>query len=141
MLELIGNNFTVVGIQSLFDAMHSSGTLNSVHDANHDLFGEFKLNEFDDPVDNRITKLLSMIFICKCNLDDEVLPPELVPRFLVLLQAGRRINNSEFNPFNTLFWFICNGFMSLLNTRKHKVWKCSRDYQRHYKTLHDLSME
>ncbi len=57
-LELIGNDFTAVGYQSLFDAMRGSGTLNSIH-ANHvcsiDLFGEFELNEFDDPVDNRIT--------------------------------------------------------------------------------------
>ena len=85
-----------------------------------DLFGEFELNEFDDPVDNRITKLLSTIFICKGNLDDEV-PPELVPRFLVLLQGGRINNNSEFDPFNTLFRFVRDGFMSLLNTRKYKV--------------------
>ena len=37
-LELIGNDFTAVGYQSLFDAVRGSGTLNSIHDANHVLF-------------------------------------------------------------------------------------------------------
>jgi hypothetical protein len=90
-LELRENEFTEVGYETLFVAMRGKEMLNVVCNANHacqiDLFLALDINEFDDAKNNRIAKILHTIFVCKGCLEDE-LPSELLPRFLVLLQAG-----------------------------------------------------
>ena len=125
-LELIGNNFTEDGWWSLHDVVRGKGTFNDVYDANHvcfiDLFYDRALNELDDPVDNRIEKLLSSVFVCPYL--DELVPPELMPRFLVLLQAGGRYESTTFDPLNTVFRFVREEFMLLFNTRKYKICEC-----------------
>ena len=142
-LEMIGNDFTEAGYRALFDVVRGQGTFNDVYDANHicfiDLLANRGINEFDDPVDNMIAKLLSTVFLCP-DLDAEI-PPELMPRFLVLLQAGGRNDSTAFDPLNTVFRFVREEFMLLFNTRKYKICECCGGYQDCFETFEDVITE
>ncbi len=103
-LELIGNDFTRVGIASLANAIYGSG-LNEIHDSNHvcsiDLFPDQNLNEFEVQKDNILNKLVGIVL--KVQYLHAVVPQKLVPRFIDLLQKGGSFYHSKFDPFSTVF--------------------------------------
>ena len=113
VLELWGNDITDVGAESLLNAIHGNGNnFNDVYDSNHvcaiGLLGACNPNKFTDPNDNMIAKLLGAILRYLRHLDD-VVPRKLLPRLLVLLQKGGRLEHSKIDPFDAVFQYVRGG--------------------------------
>jgi hypothetical protein len=96
-LFLSGNKCVHDGVVSLIHAVNGSGGFEEQFHSNHICkIDVCDINALDDPRENWIIKMLLTVM---CSLKNfGVLPTELVPQFLVLLQKGEEIDDPKLKP-------------------------------------------